>query len=139
MQNRSYQAEAWVRMHPATLRILQGYKHGKRDVFAMARQTAICAAKCTHELLHLRCGPSLDVIDVVIKAVAPDSVRVLGTCQPEKGAGGEMAALTAVSIAALTIYDQCKVDDCTMSIERVRLVRTRTGRRCSEFRLEAEQ
>ncbi|MCY1287061.1 Cyclic pyranopterin monophosphate synthase [compost metagenome] len=121
-------AEAWLRMKPETLRAIESGGHPKGDVFAVARIAGIMAAKRCHELIPL-CHPLLlTAISVEIKAVQPDSVRVVARCALDASTGVEMEALTAASIAALTLYDMCKAIDRGMQIDWVRLLKKAGGR-----------
>lgn len=125
---REAMAEAWVRMKPETLNLINAGGHPKGDVFAVARVAGIMAAKRTHELIPL-CHPLLlTAISVELKAVTPDSVRIVATCSLNGVTGVEMEALAAASIAALTLYDMCKGVDRSMQIDWVRLLRKAGGR-----------
>ena len=115
-------AEAWVRMLPSTLAMIAEGQHPKGDVFAVARIAGIQAAKRTHELIPL-CHPLLlTSIKVHLTAHAPDQVQITATCKLAGQTGVEMEALTAASVAALTIYDMCKAVDRGMVIERTQLL-----------------
>ncbi len=108
---REAQAQAWVRMQPSTLKLIQDNGHPKGDVFAVARIAGIMAAKKTHELIPL-CHPlMLSSIHLELSVVEPDSVRIVSTCRLNGQTGVELEALTAASVAALTIYDMCKAVD----------------------------
>ena len=122
-------AEASVRMAPETLAVIEDQTAPKGDVIAAARLAGIMAAKRTHELIPL-CHPlALTFVGVEI---AGDSslpglhiraeVRVTGKT------GAEMEALTAATVAALTVYDMCKAIDRGMEVNRVRLVEKRGGK-----------
>ena len=126
--NREAKAQAWVRMRPATLKLIQQNGHPKGDVFAVARIAGIMAAKKTHELIPL-CHPlMLSAIHIEVKAVEPDSVRIVSTCRLNGRTGVELEALTAASVAALKIYDMCKAVDRGMIIDRIQLLRKQGGR-----------
>ncbi|WP_435609522.1 cyclic pyranopterin monophosphate synthase MoaC [Pseudomonas knackmussii] len=121
-------AEAWIRMKPETFQRIQDGGHPKGDVFAIARIAGIMAAKRTHELIPL-CHPLLlSSVSVELKPVLPDSVRILARCNLNAATGVEMEALTAASVAALTLYDMCKAVDRGMQIDNVRLLRKSGGR-----------
>jgi len=125
---REAMAEAWVRMKPETLALICTGGHPKGDVFAVSRIAGIMAAKRTHELIPL-CHPLLlTAVSVELKAVAPDSVRIIATCALDGATGVEMEALTAASVAALTLYDMCKAVDRSMQIDWLRLLRKSGGR-----------
>ncbi|PCC97467.1 cyclic pyranopterin monophosphate synthase MoaC [Halopseudomonas pelagia] len=128
-------AESIVRMLPATLELIQQGGHAKGDVFAVARIAGIMAAKRTHELIPL-CHPlMLTSIKVELAAQAPDAVRITARCKLAGQTGVEMEALTAASIAALTLYDMCKAVDKGMVIEATRLL-TKTGGKSGDFQAE---
>lgn len=121
-------AQAWIRMQPATLALIEQGGHPKGDVFAVARIAGIQAAKRTHELIPL-CHPLLlTSIKVHLTAQAPDRVYVQATCKLCGQTGVEMEALTATSVAALTLYDMCKAVDRSMTIENVQLVEKLGGK-----------
>ena len=125
---REAQAQAWVRMQPSTLQLIQANGHPKGDVFAVARIAGIMAAKKTHELIPL-CHPlMLSSIHLELRAVEPDSVQILSTCRLNGQTGVELEALTAASVAALTIYDMCKAVDRGMVIDRIQLLKKHGGK-----------
>ncbi|BCX68672.1 cyclic pyranopterin monophosphate synthase subunit MoaC [Pseudomonas sp. WPR_5_2] len=135
---REAQAQAWVRMRPETLRLIQSDGHPKGDVFAVARIAGIMAAKKTSELIPLCHTLLLSSINIELKACAPDSVKIVGTCRVEGQTGVELEALTAVSVAALTLYDMCKAVDRGMVIDDVRLL-SKHGGRSGHFKYEDAQ
>ena len=114
-------ATAIVRMQPATLALIRDRKLAKGDVLEVARLAGIMAAKKTAELIPL-CHP-LPLTSVAIDFAFPgeDSVRIEAVAKVFGRTGVEMEALTAVSIAALTVYDMCKSADRELTIESVRL------------------
>ena len=115
-------AEARIHMLPETLQMIQQGGHPKGDVFAVARIAGIQAAKKTHELIPL-CHPLLlTSIKVDLQADGDACVRIEARCKLAGQTGVEMEALTAASIAALTIYDMCKAVDKGMVIQGVRLL-----------------
>ena len=121
-------AECLVRMQPATLAMIQQGGHPKGDVFAVARIAGIMAAKRTHELIPL-CHPlMLTGITVELTAKGTDAVRITARCKLAGQTGVEMEALTAASIAALTLYDMCKAVDKGMIIESTRLLEKTGGK-----------
>src|SRR6218665_2545795 len=129
---RSASAEALVRMRPETLALIVDGKMPKGDVFAVARIAGIQAAKKTSDLIPL-CHPlMLSSVKVELIAEAPDAVRITATCKLAGQTGVEMEALTAASVAALTLYDMCKAVDKGMVIERVRLLE-KTGGKSGAF------
>ena len=125
---REAQAQAWVRMQPSTLNLIQDNGHPKGDVFAVARIAGIMAAKKTHELIPL-CHPlMLSSIHLELSVVEPDSVRIVSTCRLNGQTGVELEALTAASVAALTIYDMCKAVDRGMVIDRIQVLKKQGGK-----------
>jgi len=134
---RAATAEAWVRMQPATLRLILEGGHHKGDVFAVARIAGIQAAKRCADLIPL-CHPlGLDGAEVRLEAVSERSaVRISAECRVNGRTGVEMEALTAVSVAALTVYDMCKAVDRGMVIDGLRLLEKRGGR-SGHWRTEA--
>jgi cyclic pyranopterin phosphate synthase len=116
-----------IRMAPATLGALRDGKTPKGDVLAVARIAGIMAAKRTAELIPL-CHPlALDAVSVEFAFVA-DGVEARATASLTGRTGVEMEALTAVSIALLTVYDMAKAIDKGMVIEGVRLIEKRGGK-----------
>ena len=114
-------ASAFIRMQPETLTLIQSSGIEKGDVFATARIAGIMAAKRTAELIPL-CHPILlTFVGVELVPEPPDGVRITATVQAMYKTGVEMEALTAASVAALTVYDMCKAVDRGMQIERVQL------------------
>ena len=115
-------AEARVRMRPQTLQMIVQGGHPKGDVFAVARIAGIQAAKKTSDLIPL-CHPLLlSSVKVLLQAEGEDCVQITASCKLAGQTGVEMEALTAASVAALTIYDMCKAVDRGMVIEQVRLL-----------------
>lgn len=115
-------AEALVRMRPQTLQMITQGDHPKGDVFAVARIAGIQAAKKTSDLIPL-CHPlMLTSVKVELAPESADAVRITARCKLTGQTGVEMEALTAASVAALTIYDMCKAVDRGMVIESVRLL-----------------
>ncbi len=116
-------------MQPATLTLIRAGTAKKGDVLGVARIAAIQAAKRTAELIPL-CHPlALDRIDVVARLDdALPGVQVTATAEVEGKTGVEMEALTAVTVACLTVYDMVKAADRAMTIEAVRLVHKSGGR-----------
>lgn len=122
-------AEGFVRMSPATLeRILAGTLP-KGDVIATARVAGIMGAKQTANLIPM-CHPlGLDSVELDIAPLASrDGLRLVATCRVQGRTGIEMEALTAVSVAALTLYDMCKAVEKGMIIDGIRLLEKEGGR-----------
>ena len=121
-------AEARVRMLPATLQMIVDGAHPKGDVFAVARIAGIQAAKKTSDLIPL-CHPlMLTGVKVELSADGTDAVRIVARCKLSGQTGVEMEALTAASVAALTIYDMCKAVDRGMTIESIGLLEKLGGK-----------
>ncbi len=117
---REARASAVVRMRADTLALIRDKALAKGDVFEVARLAGIMAAKRTSDLIPL-CHP-LPITGVTIDfAATDDALRIEARVKVVAKTGVEMEALTAVSVAALTVYDMCKSVDRGMSIERVRL------------------
>ena len=122
-------AEGAVIMAPATLDAIRAGNAKKGDVIGTARIAGIMAAKRTHELIPL-CHP-LGLTKVTVDIDADDDLpglRVRATAKVAGQTGVEMEALTAVSVACLTIYDMAKAIDRGMAITGIRLVEKRGGR-----------
>ena len=121
-------AQALVRMQPQTLQMIVSGGHPKGDVFAVARIAGIQAAKKTSDLIPL-CHPlMLTSVKVELSAEGVDAVLIVARCKLAGQTGVEMEALTAASVAALTIYDMCKAVDRGMTIETVRLLEKLGGK-----------
>jgi cyclic pyranopterin phosphate synthase len=114
-------AEGFVRCMEETIAALRAKSLPKGDVFTVAKIAAIQAAKRTDELIPLCHSLPLDAVEVTF-SLKNDSVHVLAEARTTAKTGVEMEALTAVSVAALTIYDMCKAVDKTMVIEGIGLV-----------------
>ncbi|RDE67464.1 cyclic pyranopterin monophosphate synthase MoaC [Aggregatibacter segnis] len=126
---REARAEAYIRMAPETLQMILSGQHHKGDVFATARIAGIQAAKRTWELIPL-CHPLLlSKVEVSLTALPEtNQVRIESLCKLSGKTGVEMEALTAASVAALTIYDMCKAVQKDMVIETVRLLEKSGGK-----------
>ncbi|MFN4273608.1 MAG: cyclic pyranopterin monophosphate synthase MoaC [Aliihoeflea sp.] len=128
-------AEGAVRMLPQTLDLILAGNAKKGDVIGIARVAGIMAAKCTHELIPL-CHPLL--LTKVSVDIEPDhtlpGLRVTALARVTGKTGVEMEALTAASVACLTIYDMAKAVDREMVIENVRLVE-KTGGKSGDYKV----
>lgn len=121
-------AEARVNMLPETLAMIAEGRHAKGDVFAVARIAGIQAAKRTWELIPL-CHPlALTSVKVDLQPDGDSTVLITATCRVTGQTGVEMEALTAASVAALTIYDMCKAVDKGMAIDGIRLLYKEGGK-----------
>nr|WP_274603807.1 cyclic pyranopterin monophosphate synthase MoaC [Pseudomonas sp. CFBP 13727] len=128
MSSREAVAQARIRMLPQTLQMIVEGEHPKGDVFAVARIAGIQAAKKTSDLIPL-CHPlMLTSVKVELAADGADAVLITARCKLAGQTGVEMEALTAASVAALTIYDMCKAVDRGMVIEQVRLLEKQGGK-----------
>ena len=127
--SRSATAKAQVLMLPETLALILSGQAKKGDVLATARIAGIMAAKKTHELIPL-CHPLL-ISKVSVDFTADEkssSIEVSATVRVEGKTGVEMEALTACSVAALTLYDMCKAVDRAMKITDLRLTEKSGGK-----------
>ncbi len=127
--SRTARAQAIVRMQRATLDAIFGGEVSKGDVLAVARVAGIQAAKRTAELIPL-CHP-LALTKVTVDFVREDdgtALRIDAECKVTGQTGVEMEALTAASVAALTVYDMCKSADRGMTIEAIRLIHKSGGK-----------
>ncbi len=122
-------AKGAVVMQPETLALIRAGGVEKGDVLSVARLAGIMGAKRTPDLIPL-CHPlSLSSVQVELELSAErPAVEITATCKLTGKTGVEMEALTAVSVAALTIYDKCKAVDRGMRIGDVRLLRKSGGR-----------
>ncbi|MGD9879566.1 MAG: cyclic pyranopterin monophosphate synthase MoaC [Reyranella sp.] len=122
-------ARASVIMQPATLKLIATKKAAKGDVLAVAQLAGIMAAKRTPDLIPL-CHPlALNSVDVQLSIdTRRKAVDIEATCKLKGRTGVEMEALTAASVAALTVYDMCKSVDRGMVISDVRLVHKSGGK-----------
>ena len=118
-----------VTMLPDTLKLIQTGMAKKGDVIATARIAGIMAAKRTHELIPL-CHPlAISKISVDLAINEPDSaIDITGTVKVEGKTGVEMEALTAVSVACLTVYDMVKAVDRGITISDIKLVEKLGGK-----------
>ncbi len=122
-------AEGFIVIQPATLRAIAADEVPKGEVLGTARIAGILAAKRCAELIPLCHGLPIDSVEVHFDLPelepdheAPVRLRIKGIARVTARTGVEMEALTAVSIAALTVYDMCKAIDKTMVIDGVRLI-----------------
>ncbi len=129
-------AEGFVAMTPETLKLATSGDAKKGDVFATARIAGIMAAKRTHDLIPL-CHPlpiTKASVDFDVRH-APAGIHVTAEVRVSGQTGVEMEALTAVSVACLTIYDMLKAVDKSMSFSGIRLVE-KTGGRSGHYRAD---
>lgn len=114
-------ASGWVRMAGETVRLLREKALPKGDALNTARIAGVMAAKRTPDLIPLCHGLNLTSIDMDFE-VGDGGVQITATAKASDRTGVEMEALTAVSAAALTVYDMCKAVDKSMVIDDVHLV-----------------
>lgn len=122
-------AEGRIAMQPATFQLIKQGRIGKGDVLGVAQVAGIMGAKNTWQLIPM-CHPLLLTgvnIEFALDEVG-SGVDIIATVKTTGNTGVEMEALTAVSVAALTIYDMCKAVDKGMVIEYVRLVAKSGGK-----------
>jgi len=118
---RTARASGLVRMLPATREMILQRGHAKGDVLEVARLAGIMAAKRTADLIPL-CHPlPLEAVTLDLQPQAEDAIRIEATVEVFAKTGVEMEALTAVSVACLTIYDMCKSVDRAMTIEKIQV------------------
>ena len=126
--HRTATARARIVMAPATLALIQSGTAAKGDVLGVARIAGITAAKRTADLIPL-CHPLLlTKVSVDLTPAPPDAVEIEATVKVAGPTGVEMEALTAATVAALTVYDMCKAADRGMRIEAVRLTHKSGGK-----------
>ncbi len=128
ISHRVARASGLVRMQPATRHLIMDRQLAKGDVLEVARLAGIMAAKRTGDLIPL-CHPlPLDTVQIIFKEVGDDGLRIEAIVEVTAKTGVEMEALTAVSVAALTVYDMCKSVDRGMRIEQIQLEEKSGGR-----------
>ena len=126
--DRTARASGSVRMAAQTLTLLQSQQLPKGNVVEIARVAGIMAAKRTSELIPL-CHPiPLNSVAVDIRFADQRTVAIEATVKTRSRTGVEMEALTAVSVAALTIYDMCKSVDKAITLDAIRLEEKSGGR-----------
>jgi cyclic pyranopterin phosphate synthase len=118
---RAATAAGRVRMAPETVALLREKALPKGDALNTARIAGVMAAKRTPELIPLCHSLNLTAVDVVFE-VGEEEVGIVATARTSDRTGVEMEALTAVSVAALTIYDMCKAVDKEMEIGEIKLI-----------------
>ncbi len=137
---REASAEGCVRMQPETLALITAGDMPKGDVIATARIAGIQAAKRCADLIPL-CHPlmlSKVAVDFSFDTTA-SQVRIRATCKLRGSTGVEMEALTAVSVAALTLFDMCKAVDPGMQIGDIRVLKKQGGKSGRWANAQAEQ
>lgn len=124
---RSAEARGFVRLDAETIKAIRERRTPKGDPLETARLAGIMAAKRTSELIPLCHSLALSHVDVQI-TLTDQGAEITATASTSAQTGVEMEALTAVSVAALTIYDMCKAIDRRMVIERIRMVAKSGGK-----------
>ena len=134
VSERTATARAKVTMQPETLALIRSGGAKKGDVLGVARIAGIMAAKRTSELIPL-CHPlPISAVAVALTLDEPaNAVEIAATVRTTGRTGVEMEAMTAASVAALTIYDMCKSVDRSMQVESLRLTH-KAGGKSGEFR-----
>ena len=130
-------AQGYVSMQPQTMRLVEEGLMKKGDVFSIAQLAGIMGAKRTSDLIPL-CHPlplNQVKVDLELEKVQR-RVKITASARTSAKTGVEMEALTAVSVAALTVYDMCKAVDRRIVIEGIRLMRKRGGQ-SGDITLEA--
>jgi cyclic pyranopterin phosphate synthase len=136
--HRMARASGLVQMAPETLVLIRNRKLSKGDVLEVARLAGIMAAKRTGNLIPL-CHPlPLDAVELRFDFPDECHVAIEGVSRATARTGVEMEALTAVSVAALTVYDMCKSVDRGMVIQRVQL-EEKSGGRSGHFQRESTE
>ncbi len=135
---REARASGRVRMAPATRSLIQDKGHKKGDVLEVARLAGIMAAKRTGDLIPL-CHPlPITSASIAFAFEGDDCLTIEATVRVFGRTGVEMEALTAVSVAALTVYDMCKAVDKNMTIDGIRL-EEKTGGKSGPFRRNGKE
>lgn len=131
-------ARGKVIMLPETLRLIETGAMAKGDVLGVARVAGIMAAKETGRLIPMAHPINLTGANVNFRLLQPDTVEIEAVVRTTGKTGVEMEALTAVGVAALTIYDMCKAVDRAMVIDNIRLVK-KSGGKSGVFTREEEE
>lgn len=134
---RSATASGLVVMQPETLSLILDRGLDKGDVIEVARLAGILAAKKTGDLIPL-CHPiGLDGVTLDFEPTDARTLKITATTRVTGRTGVEMEALTAVTVAALTVYDMCKAIDRAMVIDQVQLI-AKSGGRSGDFRRDGD-
>lgn len=126
-----------VVMSPETLKLITNRQISKGDVFEVARLAGIMAAKMTPGLIPLCHSLGLDSVEVNFAVLDERTLEIRATAAVHGKTGVEMEAMTAVSVAGLTIYDMCKAVDRAMTIGPTCLLE-KSGGKSGHFRRESE-
>lgn len=132
---RTATAQAIVTMEPGTLQAIKAGTAAKGDVLAVAQVAGIMAAKKTPDLIPM-CHPiRITGVDIAFSDNGEDTLSIEATVRTTGSTGVEMEALTAVSVAALTVYDMCKALDKGMTIGPTKLMKKTGGKSGDFFRI----
>ena len=132
---RTAAATALLRMRPETLRAIEEGSVKKGEVLAVARVAGIMAAKKTSDLIPLCHVIPIESVKIDFSVEGEGLLRVVSTVKSSYKTGVEMEALTAASVAALTVYDMCKAIDRGMCVEEIRLLE-KSGGKSGDYRYE---
>ncbi|MBI3393769.1 MAG: cyclic pyranopterin monophosphate synthase MoaC [Nitrospirae bacterium] len=126
---RTARAEGWIRMRPETFRLIEKNRIAKGDVLGVARLAGIQAAKRTWEVIPL-CHPlPIGSVEIDFRLdPARSRIGIEAGVKTTGRTGVEMEALTAVAVAALTLYDMCKAVEKGITIEKIRLLEKTGGK-----------
>ncbi|MGJ8680179.1 cyclic pyranopterin monophosphate synthase MoaC [Paraglaciecola sp.] len=132
-------AEGYIRMSDLAYKKLRDNQHAKGDVLSIARIAGIQAAKKCSDLIPL-CHPlMLSKVQIDFETIDDSrQVRIQALCKLAGQTGVEMEALTAVSVAALTLFDMCKAVDPLMEIDGIRVLKKQGGK-SGDWQVEAEK
>lgn len=133
MTLRTARAEGQITMKPETLTAIRGNTLEKGDILTCAKVAGIQGAKKTHELIPLCHNIPIDKIEIAFEFESENTIKIKSFAKCAYKTGIEMEALTAVSVAALCIYDMCKAVDRSMVINYIKLVE-KTGGASGEYR-----
>lgn len=125
---RMARAESFVKMRSETMTLVRNRQLSKGDVLEVARLAGIMATKRTADLIPL-CHPlGIDAVELDLQAVDEQTIRIEATVRVQGRTGVEMEALTAVTVAGLTVYDMCKAVDRQMTLGPTRLLEKAGGK-----------
>ena len=130
---RTARAEGQITMKSETLTAIRGNTLAKGDILTCAKVAGIQGAKKTHELIPLCHNIPIDKIEITFEFESENTIKIKSFAKCVYKTGIEMEALTAVSVAALCIYDMCKAVDRSMVINYIKLVE-KTGGASGEYR-----
>ncbi len=130
-------AQAVVKMKPETLALIVSNGMPKGDVLSTARLAGIMAAKKASELIPLCHNIPIDKVEIDFQVVEPDTLVIIAGASCTYKTGIEMEAMTAASIAALTVYDMCKAVDRGMTVSNIKLL-AKSGGKSGNFTAQGE-